>query len=57
MAEEQKALIYNYNPVYSNPNATFVQIYYFWFNLQPLGFNIQTSPFDFYQSQLMKCEY
>ncbi|TWW70704.1 Gamma-glutamyl hydrolase, partial [Takifugu flavidus] len=28
-AEEQKALIYNYSPVYSAPNSTFVQIYYF----------------------------
>lgn len=32
-AEEHEALIYNYSPVYNNPNSTFVQIYYFWFNL------------------------
>lgn len=34
-AEERKALIYNYSPVYSTPNSTFVQIYYFWLDLQP----------------------
>lgn len=43
-AEERKALIYSYSPVYTAPNSTFLQIYYFWVDLQP------EPPFRFFHS-------